>query len=201
MLPAPGHAVGGFFQQTGGFSMTRSLFTISALVLTTLLASGCDKAATETAKPKAIASRGPLVSAAQLNAIDLPVPANAPAGSTWRTIIDAKDGYRQVGLRSDTDKEDWLGVELFDCNSENAKKQIAYPPHQRGIYAACVDKPLGKIKGYDMYYEPDFDGTRTVKAGRLLIYVTGGLGGLGKVQNSDLEAFLASLDLDGLAQL
>jgi hypothetical protein len=131
----------------------------------------------------------------------LPTPKGAPASGVWVNAPSptggSGDGDRLANFVDGSDN--WYSVRFLDCNLPAVKAASSKPANERGDAAFCFDAPTGKLKDLPLF-SPN-DSFRVVKAGHLLVLASLGATGETKLKPADLEAFLESLDLAGLAKL
>jgi len=144
----------------------------------------------------AIAAGDP-IGLAKLAAIALVVPGGAPAGGAWHDAQGAVDGNRLVNFVDG--KDYWYTVQFIDCRAKVAKDAAKDPADDRGVFTYCYDAPTGKFKDYPMFAPNEFQ--RAVKVGNVTVVASIAMNGRAKLKGADLETFLGTLDLAGIAKL
>jgi hypothetical protein len=186
-------------------------------VVAVLVSSGCSKseAKPDSARPdsgrptttsastaataSSAADSADVVQQADLLEVTLPVPKNVPASGKWiDTPPPSSDGGDRLANFVNGD-DYWMSVRFVDCNIPAVKRAAGKAATERGDFSSCFDTPTAKLGNYPMFTPNDV--RRVVRVGRLIIIAGIGATGETTLKAADLEAFLKSLDLAGIAKL
>src|SRR4051812_41151558 len=192
--------------------MFKGYRSAAAALTAALLLAGCSKAddPADTAAPppstppSAAASATPapagtdpadIVKEADLRAFTaaMPAPKGAPQGGIWSEPLPAGPGHEFVNYMKGS--QGFVSVQFRDCRSAAVQAR-------KDSYSWCFGQPTGKIKGYPMSVLPDpTSPARVLTVNHVTILVDVWVGFDDKFTGKDVEAFIATLDLAGLAKM
>jgi hypothetical protein len=115
----------------------------------------------------------------------------------WSQATPILDGDRSENYVDGDDY--WVSVRFIDCNLPAVKDSASKPESERSDFKYCFAQPSGKLEEYPLF--APHDTRRVVKVGHVTVIADLGVTGETKLTATDLEGFLASLDLTPLSRL
>jgi hypothetical protein len=191
-----------------GYRSAAAAVAATALVLLAGCSGGDDKTDTTAPPASAAASAAASTAAADPGAAPadivkeadlrmftatMPAPKGAPAGGIWSEPLPAGPGHEFVNYL-DKDSKGYVSVTFQDCRDPKVQAK-------KDAWEWCFYKPIGKIKGYDLSVNDDpTSPIRVLKVNHVTILVNVWVG-FDTFTGKDVEAFIATLDLDTLSKM